>query len=126
MAVFSELDQNYKNTGWLISRDILTFKNRFLSDINQTGVESFLVKARECRSFDTVGNDQEEDHPHHIQFFNNFTAGSALPDHKLKLKKWVIMALIQIIDLCKTHVNGSRYTLSGMTPNTLHFILATG
>lgn len=61
-----------------------------------------------------------------MEFPNNLTAGSALPDHELKPEKSFIGMLLHNLDPCKGHVNRSRYALSDMTPNTLHLTLATG
>lgn len=53
-AVFSRLHQIYESTAWLISRATITCKSRFLSDINETVMESFPGEAREHLCCGTV------------------------------------------------------------------------
>lgn len=78
----------------------------FLSDINETVIESFPGVVREYLSCDTVGSDQEDEHTNPVECLNNLTAAPALPDHKLKLKKEAITKLLRTIGPCKEHVNG--------------------
>ena len=54
------------------------------------------------------------------------TAGSALPDHKLKLKKGFIVMLLRNLDPTAGHVNGARYVIENMTHNLLFLRVATG
>ncbi|CDF41007.1 ATP dpendant DNA helicase [Chondrus crispus] len=60
------------------------------------------------------------------EMLNTLTAGSALPDHKLKLKKGFIVMLLRNLDPATGHVNGARYVIENMTNNLLFLHVTTG
>ncbi|CDF37017.1 ATP dependant DNA helicase [Chondrus crispus] len=60
------------------------------------------------------------------EMLNTLTAGSALPDHKLKLKKGFIVMLLRNLDPATGHVNGARYVIDNMTNNLLFLHVTTG
>ena len=60
------------------------------------------------------------------EFLNTLTAGSAPPDHKLKLKKGLIVMLLRTPDPTAGHVNGARYVLENMINNLLFLRVTTG
>lgn len=88
-------------------------------------MESFSGEARKYLSCVTVENDQEVEKTCSVKFLNKSTAGSALPDHKLKPKMKVNVMPHRNIDPSKRNVNGAGYTLRDKTSNTLHLTLAT-
>ena len=53
-----------------------------------------------------------------VEVLNTLSAGSALPDHELKLKKNFIVMLLRNLNPAHGHVNGARYQVVRMT-NTL-------
>ena len=61
-----------------------------------------------------------------VELLNTLTAGSALPDHLLRLKKGYIVMLLRNLDAQVGHVNGSRYIVEKMTNNLLFLRLVTG
>ncbi|CDF40383.1 ATP dependant DNA helcase [Chondrus crispus] len=60
------------------------------------------------------------------EMLNTLTAGSALPDHKLKLKKGFIVMLLRNLDPATGHVNGARYVIENMTNYLLFLRVTTG
>lgn len=85
----------------------------------------FPEETRKYLSCDTVENDQENEHKYSVEFLNNLTAGSALPDHELNREKGDIVMLLLNIGSFKRHLNRSKFSLSDMAPDTLHPTLTT-
>ena len=67
--------------------------------------------------FNPLGAAAELAYP--VEYLNSMTAGSALPDHELKIKKGYIVMLLRNINPSDGHVNGIRYQVVRMTNNLL-------
>lgn len=60
------------------------------------------------------------------ELLNTLTVGSALPDHKRKLKKGFIVMRLRNLDPQNGHVNGARYVIENMTGSLLYLRVAVG
>ena len=86
--------------------------------------ETFSGPYRTYLSIDKVKSEETNALIYPTELLNTLTAGSALPDHKLKLKKAFIVILLRNLDPTAGHVNGARYVIEDMT-NTLLFLRVT-
>ncbi|CDF37673.1 unnamed protein product [Chondrus crispus] len=75
---------------------------------------------------DKVENEDTNALIYPTEMLNTLTDGSALPHHKLKLKKGLIVMLLRNIDPATGHVNGARYVIENMTNNLLFLRVTTG
>lgn len=79
----------------------------------------------EYPKFDTVENDQKNEHACPVEFLKHQTVELALPNHKQKPKKRIIVMVLRNVDLFKKGVSGLRYKLSNMALNMRRLISAT-
>ena len=70
-------------------------------------------------SADKVQNEDTNAVMYPTEMLNTLKARSALPDHKLKLKKGFIVMLLRNLDPTSGHVNGARYVFENITNNLL-------
>jgi len=124
--VFEGIQENYTNDEWLTGRAVLTTKNVNLDPINTIVGAMLPGNYRTYLSADKVENEDQNALRYPVELLNTLTAGSALPDHKLRLKKGVVIMLLLNVDPLNGHVNGARYILESMTNNILFAKLASG
>ena len=124
--VFANMAENYKDEDWLMGRAILTTKNVFLEEINTLAGALIPGTVRQYKSADQVENENENQLRYPVEMLNTLTAGSALPDHKLLLKRGYPVMLLRNIDTENGHCNGARYIIENMTNNVLFLRLAIG
>ena len=60
------------------------------------------------------------------ELLNRLSAGAAMPDHNLLLKKGFIVMLLRNMYPQDGHANGTRYVVTGMTNNVLFLKIASG
>ena len=98
---------------------ILVVRNDTLRTVNAMVGDMGPGPYKEYLSADSVEKEENAlNYP--VEFLNTLTAGSALPDHKLRLKKGFPVMLLRKIDAKKGHVNGARYVVEKMTENLLY------
>ena len=126
--IYAEIEQKYNDKEWLKNRTILTTKNRTLKLINDSVGSKFPGELRTYLSADKVESDETgEDGPQYpVELLNSLTAGSALPDHELCLKKGYPVMLLRNIDKGRGHVNGARYIVKDMKTNVVFLESLTG
>ncbi|CDF40970.1 ATP dependant DNA helicase PIF1 [Chondrus crispus] len=90
LKVFQGIRDNHADPAWLTKRVILTTKNRPLEEVNEVIGNMILGSYRTYLSADKVDNEDTNALIYPTEMLNTLTAGSALPDHKLKLKKCFI------------------------------------
>ena len=130
-CVFEGIETKYEDVDWLASNAILTVMNANLSRINEHVGNKIPGPYRRYLSADSVKcenpNDQAEKELCYPQeLLNRLSAGSAMPDHILLLKKGFIVMLLRNICPEEGHSNGTRYVVTGMTNNLLFLKVATG
>ncbi|CDF40386.1 ATP dependant DNA helicase [Chondrus crispus] len=126
MCVFQGTRDNHADPAWLTKRVILTTKNRPLEEVNEVIGNMIPGSYRTYLSADKVENEDTNALIYPTEMLNTLTAGSALPDHKLKLKKGFILMLLRNLDPATGHVNGARYVIENMTNNLLFLHVTTG
>ena len=126
LKVFQGIRDNHADPTWLTKRVILTKKNRPLEQVNEIVGNMILGPYRTYLSAGKVENEDTNALMYPMELLNTLTAGSALPDHKLKLKKGFIVMLLRNLDPTAGHVNGARYVIENMTNNLLFLRLTTG
>ncbi|CDF39734.1 unnamed protein product [Chondrus crispus] len=117
---------NYPDPVWLTKRVILTTKNRPLEKVNEVIGNMIPAPYRTYLNADKVENENTNALIYPTEMLNTLTAGSALPDHKLKLKKGFIDMLLPNLDPAIGHVNGARYGIENMTNNLLFLRVTAG
>ncbi|CDF38585.1 ATP dependant DNA helicase [Chondrus crispus] len=126
LKVFQGIRDNHADPAWLTKRVILTTKNRPLEEVNEVIGNMIPGSYRTYLSADKVENEDTNALIYPTEMLNTLTAGSALPDHKLKLKKGFIVMLLRNLDPATGHVNGARYVIENMTNNLLFLHVTTG
>ncbi|CDF38639.1 unnamed protein product [Chondrus crispus] len=126
LKVFQGIRDNHADPAWLTKRVILTPKNRPLEEVNEVIGNMIPGSYRTYLSADKVENEDTNAPIYPTEMLNTLTAGSALPDHKLKLKKGFIVMLLRNLDPATGHVNGARYVIENMTNNLLFLHVTTG
>ncbi|CDF36188.1 ATP dependant DNA helicase PIF1 [Chondrus crispus] len=124
LKVFHGIRDNHADPTWLTKRVILTTKNRPLEQVNEVIGNMMPGPYRTYLSADKVESEDTNALIYPTEMFNTLTAGSDLPDHKLKLKKGFIVMLLRNLDPTSGHVNGARYVIEKMT-NNLFFLRVT-
>ncbi|CDF39898.1 ATP dependant DNA helicase PIF1 [Chondrus crispus] len=124
LKVFHGIRDNHADPTWLTKRVILTTKNRPLEQVNEVIGNMMPGPYRTYLSADKVESEDTNALIYPTEMFNTLTAGSDLPDHKLKLKKGFIAMLLRNLDPTSGHVNGARYVIEKMT-NNLFFLRVT-
>ncbi|CDF37506.1 partial DNA helicase [Chondrus crispus] len=124
--VFQGIRDNYTDPAWLTKRVILTTKNTPLEQVNEVIRNMISGPYRTYLSADKVESEDANALIYPTEILNTLTAGSALPDHKLKLKKGFIVMLLRNLDPATGHVNGARYVIENMTNNPLFLHVTTG
>ncbi|CDF33589.1 Putativ ATP dependant DNA helicase [Chondrus crispus] len=126
LKVFQGIRDIHADPAWLTKRVILTTKNRPLEEVNEVIGNMIPGSYRTYLSADKVENEDTNALIYPTEMLNTLTAGSALPDHKLKLKKGFIVMLLRNLDPATGHVNGARYVIENMTNNLLFLHVTTG
>ncbi|CDF39624.1 Helicase-like protein [Chondrus crispus] len=126
LKVFQGIRDNHADPAWLTKRVILTTKNRPLEEVNEVIGNMIPGSYRTYLSADKVENEDTNALIYPTEMLNTLTAGSALPDHKLKLKKGFIVMLLRNLDPATGHVNGAPYVIENMTNNLLFLHVTTG
>ncbi|CDF36294.1 unnamed protein product [Chondrus crispus] len=126
LKVFQGIRDNHADPAWLTKRVILTTKNRPLQEVNEVIGNMIPGSYRTYLSAEKVENEDTNALIYPTEMLNTLTAGSALPDHKLKLKKGFIVMLLRNLDPATGHVNGARYVIENMTNNLLFLHVTTG
>ncbi|CDF36554.1 unnamed protein product [Chondrus crispus] len=124
LKVFHGIRDNHADPTWLTKRVILTTKNRPLEQVNEVIGNMMPGPYRTYLSADKVESEDTNALIYPTEMLNTLTAGSDLPDHKLKLKKGFIVMLLRNLDPTSGHVNGARYVIEKMT-NNLFFLRVT-
>ncbi|CDF39890.1 ATP dependant DNA helicase [Chondrus crispus] len=124
LKVFHGIRDNHADPTWLTKRVILTTKNRPLEQVNEVIGNMMPGPYRTYLSADKVESEDTNALIYPTEMLNTLTAGSDLPDHKLKLKKGFIVMLLRNLDPTSGHVNGARYVMEKMT-NNLFFLRVT-
>ncbi|CDF36122.1 unnamed protein product [Chondrus crispus] len=107
LKVFQGIGDNHADPAWLTKRVILTTKNRPLEEVNEVIGNMIPGSYRTYLSADKVENEDTNALIYPTEMLNTLTAGSALPDHKLKLKKGFIVMLLRNLDPATGHVHGT-------------------
>ena len=126
LKVFQGIRDNHANPAWLTQRVILTTKKRPLEEVNEVVDDMIPGPYRTYLSADKVENEDTNALIYPTELLNTLTAGSALPDHKPKLKKCFIFMLLRNLDPTAGHVNGTQYVMENMTNNLLFLRVTTG
>lgn len=124
-SIYCDISQKYSDIAWLTSRVILTTKNNHLASINNYVGNMIPGRYRTYLSADKVENQDAHALRYPVEMLNLLTAGSALPDHKLRPKKGFIIMLLNL-DPQSGHVNGTRYIIEKMSNSLLYLRVATG
>ncbi|CDF37706.1 ATP dependant DNA helicase PIF1 [Chondrus crispus] len=124
LKVFHGIRDNHVDPTWLTNRVILTTKNRPLEQVNEVIRNMMQGPYRTYLSADKVESEDTNALIYPTEMLNTLTAGSDLPDHKLKLKKGFIVMLLRNLDPTSGYVNGARYVIEKMT-NKLFFLRVT-
>ncbi|CDF40018.1 unnamed protein product [Chondrus crispus] len=124
LKVFHGIRDNHADPTWLTKRVILTTKNRPLEQVNEVIGNMMPGPYRTYLSADKVESEDTNALIYPTEMLNTLTAGSDLPDHKLKLKKGFIVMLLRNLHPTSGHVNGARYVIEKMT-NNLFFLRVT-
>ncbi|CDF77418.1 ATP dependant DNA helicase [Chondrus crispus] len=126
LKVFHGVRDNHADPTWLTKRVILTTKNRLLEQVNEVIGNMMPGPYRTYLSADKVESKDTNALIYPTEMLNTLTAGSALSDHKLKLKKGFIVMLRRNLDPTSGHVNGARYVIEKMTNNLLFLHVTSG
>ncbi|CDF38382.1 ATP dependant DNA Helicase PIF1 [Chondrus crispus] len=124
--VFEGIRDNYADPAWLTKRVILTTKNRPLEQVNEVIDNMISGPYRTYLCADKVENENTNALIYPTELLNTLTAWSALPDHKLKLKKGFIVMLLRNLNPATGHVSGARYVIENMTNNLLVLRVTAG
>ena len=116
---------NHGDPAWLPKRVILATKNRPLEKVNEVVGKMTPGRYRTYLRAEKVENEDTNALIYLMELPNTLTAGSALPDHKLKLKKGFIVMLLHNVNPTSVHVNGARYVIENMTSNLLFLRITT-
>ena len=126
LKVFQGIRDNQADPAWLTKRVILTTKNRPLEQVNEVVGNKIPRPYRTYLSADKVENEDTNALIYFTKLLNSFMAGSALPDHQLKLKKGFNVMVMRNPDPIASHVNGAHYVIENMTNNLLILRVTTG
>ncbi|CDF39089.1 ATP dependant DNA helicase [Chondrus crispus] len=126
LSVFQGIRDNHADPAWLTKRVILTTKNKPLEEVNEVIGNVISGPYRTYLSANKVENENTNALIYPTEMLTTLTAGSALPDHKLKLKKGFIVMLLRNLDPATGHVNGARYVIENMTNNLLFLRVIAG
>ncbi|CDF33944.1 ATP dependant DNA helicase PIF1 [Chondrus crispus] len=126
LKVSHGIRDNHADPTWLTNRVILTTNNRPLEQVNEVISNMIPGPYRTYLSPDKVESEDTNALIYPTEMLNTLTAGSALPDHKLTLKKSVIVMLLRNLDPTSGPVNGARYIIEKMTNNLLFLRVTSG
>ena len=130
-ATFNDISERYLDVEWLTSRAILATTNSRLTTINDEIIERFPGRSQTFLSADSVVCDNPDEQKamelnYPTELLNSIESGSSLPDHKIKLKKGVVVMLLRKIRQNCGHMNGTRYVVHNMTKNLLFLRAISG
>ncbi|CDF77532.1 partial DNA helicase [Chondrus crispus] len=126
VKVFQGIRDNHADPAWLTKHVILTTKNRPLEEVNEVIGNMIPGPYRTYLSAEKVENENTNALIYPTEMLNTLTAGSALPDHKLMLKKDFIVMLLRNIDPTSGYVKGARYVIENVTNNLLCLRVTAG
>jgi ATP-dependent DNA helicase PIF1 len=122
-SVFSEIQQQYLNHGWLSERAILCPRNSEVNKVNMQVLNLIPGNAMKYYSVDKMlEEDQAVEYP--VEFLNSLEL-SGLPLHELTLKVGTPVMLLRNIDP-PTLCNGTRVCIKNLWPNVIEATVLTG
>ncbi|KAJ3698202.1 hypothetical protein LUZ61_001907 [Rhynchospora tenuis] len=128
-AVYSDLQTQFGNDGYLRARAIITPKNDAANALNETILATIPTEHSEYLSYDSIqgcDNVAEDLHTMYpLDILNTIAAGS-LPCHKLCLKIGVPVMLLRNMDQSKGLCNGTRLVITQLGIRVLHARIITG
>ncbi|KAI3515541.1 hypothetical protein L1887_14440 [Cichorium endivia] len=122
-AVFPSLQSNGYDSDFIISRAILSTKNKSVDDINDKLIERFSGDQMVYYSFDEAEDDTNNLYP--VEFLNSLIV-SGLPPHYLRLKVGCPIMLLRNIDPFNGLCNGTRLICRGFQRNVIDAEIAVG
>ncbi|KAJ9557871.1 hypothetical protein OSB04_012485 [Centaurea solstitialis] len=122
-AVFPSLQINEAASDYIVSRAILSTKNRNVDDINDELINRFCGEEKVYYSFDEAQDDTSNFYP--IEFLNSITV-SGLPPHRLRLKLGCPIILLRNLDPTNGLCNGTRLICRGFQQNVIDAEIAIG
>nr|XP_027096174.1 uncharacterized protein LOC113716072 [Coffea arabica] len=122
-TVFPNFSQFAEKDATVINRAILTTKNEFVDEINETLMQQFPGNALEyisrdkCLDFSQQGAMED--------FINSLTP-NGLPPHRLALKPNCPIILLRNIDPPEGLCNGTRLICKSLSSNIIHAVISSG
>lgn len=125
LQVFEGIRICYVDEYWLISGIFLKTNNSNLSTIIDVVDNLTLSPYKTFSSPDTVTDEVRGALRYPVKLLSTLSAGTALPNHCIKLKKSFAVTLLRSLDPASDRVNSARYVLEDTPIHLLNFRLAT-
>ncbi|KAI3690709.1 hypothetical protein L2E82_48914 [Cichorium intybus] len=122
-AIFPSLQTNGADSGYIISRAILSTKNESVNEINDQLINRFIGDEKIYYSFDEVEDDRNNFYS--VEFLNSLSV-SGLPPHYLRLKVGCPIILLRNIDPSNGLCNGTRLICRSFQHNVIDAEIAVG
>lgn len=103
----------------LTRRTILPTKNGSLEETIKMAGAHIPGRMKTHTIANSVDNENENVFRYSMEILNTLTHGSALPDHRLSLKKGIIVMLLRSLDAKNGHVRRTVYVVGNMTNHAL-------
>ncbi|KAL4590838.1 hypothetical protein LXL04_003781 [Taraxacum kok-saghyz] len=122
-AIFPSLQINGGSSDYVISRAILSTKNKNVDEVNDQLIDKFIGEQRVYYSFDEAEDDKNNFYP--MEFLNSLNV-SGLPPHYLRLKIGCPIILLRNIDPSNGLCNGTRLICKGFQMNVIDAEIVVG
>lgn len=109
---------------WMVKRAIICPKNEDVDEVNKIIMDEIDTQAQIYRSADKLVH--EEQGAKYTQEFLNGLSPASVPPHIMVLKEGSMIMLIRNMDPKRGHVNGARYLVLELRPNSILAELAEG
>lgn len=109
LQVFEVIGVCYADEDWLALRVVVTTRNSSISIIYDIVGDLIPGLKETILSADTLADEVRDALRCPVELLSTLTAGTALPDHRIKLKKVFLTMLLRSLDPASDQLNGAGY-----------------
>ncbi|GKG18576.1 ATP-dependent DNA helicase PIF1-like protein, partial [Tanacetum coccineum] len=121
--IFPSFATNVRSSSDIVSRAILSTKNKHVNSINNELIDKFPGAEKVYYNFDKAENDTHNFYP--LEFLNSLNV-TGLPPHCLRLKIRCPIILLRNLDLANGLCNGTRLICKRFDPNVINAEIVAG
>nr|GEU35587.1 hypothetical protein [Tanacetum cinerariifolium] len=115
--IFTSFATNVRSSSDIVSRAILSTKNKHADSINNELIDRFLGEEKVYYSFDEAEDDTHNFYP--LEFLNSLNV-TGFPPHCLRLKIGCLIILLRNLDPANGLCNGTRLICKCFDPNVIN------